>query len=43
LQIRALVAKGDRMGAAKLCAEQLHTDLLAAREVVARVSGEENR
>ena len=40
-QIRALVAKGDRMGAAKLCAEQLHTDLLAAREVVARVSGED--
>ena len=41
-QIRALVAKGDRMGASKLCAEQLHTDLLTAREVVARVSGEEN-
>jgi len=40
-QIRALVAKGDRMGASKLCAEQLHTDLLTAREVVARVSGEE--
>jgi hypothetical protein len=42
-QIRAMVAKGDRMGAAKLCAEQLHTDLLTAREVVARVSGEESR
>ena len=41
-QIRALVAKGDRFGAAKLCAEQLKTDLLTAREVVARVSGEEN-
>ena len=40
-QIRALVAKGDRMGASKLCAEELHTDLLTAREVVARVSGEE--
>ena len=39
-QIHALVAKGDRMGAAKLCAEQLKTDLLTAREVVARVSGE---
>ena len=42
-QIRALAAKGDRMGAAKLCAEQLHTDLLTARELVARVSGEENQ
>jgi len=41
-QVRALVAKGDRMGASKLCAEELHTDLLTAREVVARVSGEEN-
>ena len=41
-QIRALVAKGDRMGATKLCAEQLQTDLLTAREVVARVSGEES-
>jgi hypothetical protein len=41
-QIRAMVAKGDRMGAAKLCAEELHTDLLAAREVVARVTGEDN-
>jgi hypothetical protein len=41
-QIRALLAKGDRMGATKLCAEQLHTDLLTAREVVARVSGEES-
>jgi hypothetical protein len=40
-QVRALVAKGDRMGASKLCAEELHTDLLTAREVVARVSGEE--
>ncbi len=41
-QIRALMAKGDRMGASKLCAEQLNTDLLTAREVVAQVSGEEN-
>jgi hypothetical protein len=41
-QIRAMVAKGDRMGASKLCAEELHTDLLTAREVVSRVSGEEN-
>ena len=40
-QIRALLAKGDRMGASKLCAEELHTDLLTAREVVERVSGQE--
>ncbi len=41
-QIRALAAKGDRFGAARLCAEQLKTDLLTAREVVARVSGDDN-